>query len=380
MGTRAESTISADGERFARNGGTDVGDGAAQTLRVVQWATGNIGSRSLRGVVEHPDLTLAGLYVHSGEKAGRDAGELIGLGSTGVRATQDVEEIVALEADCVLYMAQQCNIDEICRLLESGANVVTTRGEFHHPGSMDPTMRQRVESACQRGGTSIHSTGSSPGFISEAVPLVLASIQRELDHMVIEEFADLSKRDSPELLFTLMGYGTQPDEFNRGRWAHGAASFGPSLRLVAEALGLPLDSVVSTGDVATARQTTTIAAGTIEAGTVAAQRLQVDGLRHGRPLLSFMATWYCTTDLNQEWDLRATGWRVRVAGDAPLDVEMRLDVPLEKMGEMSPGYTANRAVNAVAIVCAAAPGIRTSVDLPQIFGTLHEGWATSTPG
>jgi 2,4-diaminopentanoate dehydrogenase len=357
-----------------------MGDGATQGLRVVQWATGNIGSRSLRGVIEHPDMTLVGLYVHSPEKAGRDAGELSGLGSTGVLATRDLEAIVGLDADCVLYMPQQCNVDEVCRLLESGANVVTTRGEFHHPASMDAATRERVESACRRGGTSIHSTGSSPGFISEAVPLVLASIQRQLDRMVIEEFADLSKRNSPELLFTLMGFGTDPDAFNRGRWEHGAGSFGPSLRLVAEALGLPLDSVESSGDVATARETTTIAAGTIEAGTVAAQRLQVDGLRHGRPLLSFVANWYCTADLEQEWDLRPTGWRLRVAGDAPLDVEMRLDVPLERMGAMSPGYTANRAINAVAIVCAAAPGIRTSVDLPQIFGTLRDGVASPSSG
>ncbi len=172
-----------------------------RTYRVVQWATGNIGARSLRGVVEHPDMTLAGLYVYSPEKAGRDAGELCGLRPTGVAATGDIEDILGLGADCVLYMPRMFEVDTVCRLLESGANVVTTCGEFHHPASMDPAVRERVESACRRGGTSIHSTGSSPGFISEAVPLVLTSIQRQLESLAIEEFADLSQRDSPELLF-----------------------------------------------------------------------------------------------------------------------------------------------------------------------------------
>jgi 4-hydroxy-tetrahydrodipicolinate reductase len=37
---------------------------------------------------------------------------------------------------------------------------------------------------------------------------------------------------------------------------------------------------------------------------------------------------------------------------------------------MSPGYTANRAVNAVAVVCAAPPGIRTTIDLPQVVAEL----------
>ena len=43
------------------------------------------------------------------------------------------------------------------------------------------------------------------------------------------------------------------------------------------------------------------------------------------------------------------------------------------MGETTPGYTANRAVNAVPVVCAAAPGIRTTVDLPQVIAHLGTG-------
>ncbi len=339
-------------------------------VRVVQWATGNIGTRSLRGVIEHPGMTLVGLYVYAPDKAGRDAGELCGLGPTGVLATRDVEEILSLGADCILYMPQECNFDDVCRLLESGADIVTTRGEFHHPASMDPAVRERVETACAHGGTSIHSTGSSPGFISEAVPIVLTSLQRRLDALTIYEYADLSRRDSPVLLFELMGYGRDPDRFDPGRWAHGAQSFGPSLRVLAEAIGLPLESVEASGRVAVARTTTEIAAGTIEAGTVAAQQMRVDGLRGGAPLLSFVATWYCTTDLEPSWDLRETGWRVTVDGDAPLDVELRFAFPLEEMAERSPGYTAHRAVNAVPFVCAAPPGIRTSVELPQIVATL----------
>jgi 4-hydroxy-tetrahydrodipicolinate reductase len=86
-----------------------------------------------------------------------------------------------------------------------------------------------------------------------------------------------------------------------------------------------------------------------------------------------MANWYCTADLDPAWDLGATGWRVTVAGDAPLRVDLTFDFPLEAMGQYTPGYTANRAVNAVAVVCGAAPGIRTTVDLPQVVATLGDG-------
>jgi hypothetical protein len=343
---------------------------ATPHYRVVQWATGNIGARALRSVIEHPDMTLAGVYVHTPGKAGKDAGDLCGLPATGVAATQDVDEILALRADCVLYMPAACDMEEVCRLLASGANVVTTRGEFHRADSIDPAVRERVEAACGQGGTSIHSTGSSPGFISEAVPLVLTSIQRRLDGLAISEFADLSQRDSPGLLFGVMGFGKPLAEFDAGRFSYGRISFGPSLQLVADALGMPLDSVEAGGAVAAARGPVRIAAGTLEAGTVAAQRMTVSGIRGGRPLLSFRATWYCTADLDPAWDVRATGWHVSVDGDAPLDVDIRFPVPLERMAATSPGYTANRAVNAVPFVCAAPPGIRSTVDLPQIVATL----------
>ena len=339
-------------------------------LRVVQWATGNIGTRALRAVIEHATMTLAGVYVHSAAKAGRDAGELCGLGPIGVIATNDIDQILGLAPDCVLYMPATCDFDQVCRLLSAGANVVTTRGEFHRPASMDLSIRARVEEACARGATSIHSTGSSPGFITEALPLVLASIQCRLERLAIDEFADLSSRDSPGLLFDVMGFGSAPGVFDSRRLSHGKRSFGPSLGLVAEALSLPLDSVEASGEFATASGTVEIAAGTLEAGSLAAQRMTVSGVRRGRPLLQFRATWYCTTDLDPAWDVRATGWHISVDGDAPVDVDINFPVPAERWAATSPGYTAHRAVNAVPAVCQAAPGIRTTVELPHILPIL----------
>lgn len=131
-------------------------------LRVVQWATGNIGSRSLRQIIEHPGLTLAGVYVTSAAKDGQDAGDLCGLPPTGVAATSDIAKILALGADCVLYMPASCDFDQVCDILAAGTNIVTTRGEFHHPGSMRPADRDAVERACAEGGASVHSTGLEP--------------------------------------------------------------------------------------------------------------------------------------------------------------------------------------------------------------------------
>ncbi len=338
--------------------------------RVVQWATGNVGSRALRRTIDHPGLELVGVYVHSAEKVGRDAGELCGIGPVGIAATGDLEEIIALRPDCVLYMPHECSFDEVCRLLESGANIVTTRGEFHNPASMDPALRERVEAACRRGNASIHSTGSSPGFATEALPLVLTSIQRRLDHLHISEFADVSSRNSPAMIFDVMGFGRPPAAPIEGRLEHLRESFSPSLRLVADALSLPLDGFEVSGEVARARKDTEIAAGMIPAGSLAAQRTTVSGMRDGKALISFTATWYCVTDIDADWDLRASGWHLAVDGDAPLDVSIGFPVTPEDYPAMTPGLTAHRPVNAVPYICRAAPGIQTTVDLPQIIARL----------
>src|SRR5215470_15901145 len=211
--------------------------------RVVQWATGNVGSRALRRAIEHPDLELVGVWVHSADKVGRDAGELAGLQPIGVAATNSMEDVLALEPDCVLYMPHVCNFDEICRILESGSNIVTTRMELQNPAALDAAICARIEAACQRGNSSIHASGSSPGFITEAMPIVLASIQRRLDHLSINEFADCSSRNSPEMLFEMMGFGKQAGRANQAQLDHVKMCFAPSLQLVATALGLPFDTV-----------------------------------------------------------------------------------------------------------------------------------------
>lgn len=343
---------------------------AKKIYRVVQWATGNIGTRSLRTVIEHPQLQLAGLLVHSESKAGKDAGELCGLPPTGVKATRSIDEIIALKADCVLYMQQGANIDDICRILEAGTNIVTTRVEFHNPPTLDAAIRARIEAACKKGNSSIHSTGSSPGFITEALPIPLLSLQRHLDELIIDEFADLTQRDSPELLFEVMGYGKAPSEFGEQRLAHVKEGFAHSLSMLADAIGTPIDSIEIKGENSVTRDDVKIAAGILKKGTVGAQRIVMTCYRNSKSFMQMRMNWYATKEIVDDWELGETGWRVQVKGDTPLDVRIHFPIPLEQYGAVMPGLTAHRAVNAVPAVCDAAAGIRTTAELPHVLAYL----------
>ena len=335
--------------------------------RVVQWATGNIGLRALREVIRDPRLDLAGVLVYDEAKNGVDAGVLCGEAPVGVAATTDRAAIQALGADCVLYMPRAFDVDEVVAFLASGTNVVTTRGELFDGGTALPEdERARMNDACTRGRTSAYATGSSPGFITDALPFALLSMQRHVDAIEIDEFADLSRRDSAHLLFEQMGYGRPPESFSANRTAYLLHEFGPALRVLAEAAGRPVDAWSSTGDVATARDRTAIVAGVIEAGTVAAQRMTVIGASAGDEVLRFSTNWYCTTNVDPVWDLQPTGWRVRIRGDAPFDVALPFPIPLADLGSFTPAYTANRPVNAIPYVCAARPGILATSDIPPI--------------
>ena len=75
------------------------------TIKVIQWATGTVGEHAVRGIVAHPQLELAGLWVHSEAKEGVDAGELVGIDPTGVIATRDADELLASDAEVVCYTA-----------------------------------------------------------------------------------------------------------------------------------------------------------------------------------------------------------------------------------------------------------------------------------
>jgi 4-hydroxy-tetrahydrodipicolinate reductase len=290
-------------------------------LRVVQWATGNIGTRAAQQVLRHPDLDLVGLLVFDPAKDGRDVGELCGEPATGILTTTDKSAILGLYPDCVLYMPRAAELDDVVAMLSRGINIVTTCGDFQAGGRpLSDKNRARVAKACEQGNSSIYATGSSPGFITDALPLALLSLQRRVDCIEIEEYANLSERNSPHLLFEQMGYGRPMGPPNPRRAEHLLAQFGPALDELAEAAGRPVAEWSARGELAAAREDLVIAAGTVPAGTVAGQRTILSGSNGGDEVVRFTATWFCGTDLDPQWDLLGTGWRVRVRGDAPLDV------------------------------------------------------------
>jgi 2,4-diaminopentanoate dehydrogenase len=342
------------------------------TYRVIQWATGNVGRAAVQGILSHPQLELAGAWVHSADKAGRDVGDLCGVGPVGVKATNDVQEILALPADCVLYSPLLPQVDEVVRLLEAGKNVVSPVGwfyPFNTPGVA------RLEAACRAGGVSLHGTGIHPGGITELMPLTISRLCRNVRHVRAEEFSDIRTYQAELVVREVMLFGKPPEEAKASPMLDLLGfGFKQSIDMLAVALGMKLDAKMATRhEMAVATQPLDTPVGVIAAGTVAAQRFAWQGLVGGEPVITVRVNWLMGEQhLDPPWKIGGERFEVEVQGDPSIHVTFRgLQPPFEQADlERNPGIvaTAMHCVNSIPYVCEAPPGIRTYLDLPLITG------------
>ena len=340
------------------------------TYRVIQWATGLVGQESIKGIVAHPDLELVGCWVHSDAKVGRDAGDIAGIGPTGVRATNSIDEICALDADAVVYAPMLADEGEILRLLRSGKNVVTPIGYiFPRPGA----RTDEVEAACVAANVTLHGTGEHPGGITERFPLTFSALCRNIRHVRMEEFSDIRNYAATSMVRDVMLFGQTPEVAAQSPMLKVMASgFLQSIDMVAHELGWTLDAKKRTQhEMSVATRPIDSPVGVIEPGTVAAQRFTWQGTIDGAPVITVRTNWMMDDGhLADGWTLGEQRFEVELDAEPPLLVTFHgLHPPV--LGEDSwKGLVAPamHCVNAIPYVVKADPGIKTYLDLPLIAG------------
>jgi 2,4-diaminopentanoate dehydrogenase len=340
-----------------------------KTYRVIQWATGVVGKASLRHFIENPIIELVGVLVTNPEKVGKDAGDIAGLPKTGVLATDDVEKIIALEADGVHFAPIVTNVDIICRLLRSGKNVVSPAGPFL-PNEHFQAEFEKIDAACREGGTSYHGCGIHPGFSGDILPLTLARLMNRIDHIQVTEFID--KDRNPMIYTEMMGFGADADELLAkprrapNTWRH----FYQSLTMLAQGLGVKIENMTSRFEVAKATRDIPYTlgegrsgGGVIRKGTVGGQHYEWTAWVGGKPLITYHFYWSMGADIEPRWDIDSR-YQVVIDGDPPL--EMRLMTRPDSNGVrpfLGLPWTGILGATALPAVCDAKPGVVTHRDL-----------------
>ena len=339
-------------------------------LKVVQWATGGVGVAAIKGVLEHPDLELVGCWVHSEAKNGRDVGDLIGTDPLGVTATNSAEEILALDADAVIYAPLMPNPDEVAALLRSGKNVVTPVGWLYPSEKQAAPMRE----AGLAGNATLHGTGIAPGGISEKFPLLLSAMSTGVTFVRAEEFSDLRTYDAPDVVRHVMGFGDTPDKALTGPMQKLLdGGFIQAVKMVVDTVGFNADPKIrATQEIAVATATIDSPIGPIEPGQVAARKFHWEALVDGEPVVRVTVNWLMGEEnLDPAWTFGAAGQRyeMEVQGNPDFTVSVK-GFQGEPGDELESGVVATAAhcVNSIPAVCAAAPGVATYLDLPLISG------------
>lgn len=346
--------------------------------RVIQWATGAVGSAQLREVIDGPEFELVGLFVFSDDKVGVDAGSLVGRPETGVLATNDKQAILALEADVVLHaaskgFAQNTNTDDIVALLKSGKSVVTTTSYNHLP-TYGAEACERINAACREAGVRFHAAGEHPGFMFERLAVGLTALSQRVDKITVQEFVDCSGISARVMLVDLMGMGKRPEEISPDSAMFRAVSvqYEQALAAAADVLGLRFDEIRRDIRTATADKDVEVACGVLAAGTVVGQILSWSAMKDGRPVLVAEEYWTAARDI-PEWGLSLDGQflvRVLVEGAPNISTEVRIgNDALAEGRETSGGQlaVAMTAVRAIPYVLEASPGVVT----PPVFGAYR---------
>jgi 4-hydroxy-tetrahydrodipicolinate reductase len=344
------------------------------TYRVLHCGTGNAGALALRGVIAHPDLELVGVLAYSPDKVGRDAGELSGGEPVGIVATDDLDAVLSLEADCLCYMGDglqhpEESVETMCWFLAAGTNVVTTSIlALVNPATARPDLLDPVEAACRAGGTTFFCNGADPGFASDLVPLTLLALMDDVEAVRIQEIINYGFYDQVETMRVLFGFG-QPLDYEAPLFTSGALTeyWGGVIALVAAKLGVKLEEIRETHDLVAMDHDVEIAVGTIEAGTTAAIRFDVQGIVNGRPAIVVEHYTRVDTDAAPEWPRCAggeNGYRILLEGRPQLACEITM---ADEHGGDG-GLIANgmRVVNAIPFVCDAAPGTLDTLGIPSV--------------
>jgi len=356
-------------------------------LRVIQWATGGVGTEMVTTILDHrPDLELVGARVYSDAKNGVDVGTLVDRDPIGVTATTNVEEILALDADCVLYAPSFTSLDDVCRLLESGKNVATVSFLFH-PRRIADGDRRRLLTACEKGHSTIHGSGLNPGNLSGVLPLALSGMSRTIERFTLQERADWSLWESTDITFDGMWFGRPVADVTptaNDFLAFNSSLFTEQTWFIADTLHANIDEVTVSIDAVPAKSDHKIFDHLVQAGTTAGQRWNWVGRRDGEPLIEFETLWTVGGEYPDHWPKPDDGWTLTLEGDPSMRAHFFCLASYTRPASVAEHVRAGlvavalQVLNAVPAVCAAPPGFATMADLPLIRSFTGFGDQTST--
>ncbi|BBZ15417.1 NAD(P)H-dependent amine dehydrogenase family protein [Mycobacterium branderi] len=351
--------------------------------RVIQWGSGFTGEIALRYLITNKNLELAGLKCYTPGKEGVDAGEIAGLAPMGLSATRDIDQLLSLQADCVIFMPRDALADpsvpgsasavwvaELEQILRSGHNVISPicSGTHYRHMAHGEDFRARLQQACEEGKSTLFFTGLDPGFTDVLAFNMTSGVAdiRRIDTWEMVEYGGYSVSET----LRAMGFALAPEDVpNEALNAVRYNCWGGVPYAMAEGLGVEVEGIEVTGDVELATESFVTDAGMpVAKGTIAAMRFTITGLVDGEPLINVHHVNRLRREDAPHWPSigRDGGYVVEIDSFPPLRGEFALGLPGGTGAALTDGFamTAARCVNCVSAVIEAEPGYRRFAEMP----------------
>jgi hypothetical protein len=329
-------------------------------IRVMFYGLGPIGAAVARQVATRKGFSVVGGIDIDPAKVGKDLGEVIGLGrKLRVKVTSEAtKSIKAAKPDVVILCTSSALskvLPQIEGVLKLKVPIVSTTEELAYPVGSNRRLAKKIDELAKKAKVAVLGTGVNPGFVMDALPIMLSGVCERVDRVTINRIQDASVRRLP--FQQKIGSGLTREQFQKkvddGSVRH--VGLAESVTMIADAFGWKLDKVTDEIKPVIAEKAVTSEFLAVDAGYVCGIVQDGIGWKNGKPIVTLHMEAYLGAPESYDSVLIEGSPRIeqKIAGGVHGDVA-----------------TASITVNSIPKVIDAKPGLRTMRDntLPSYFG------------
>lgn len=337
-----------------------------ERVRVILWGLGAMGSGMAKALLKRSNVEIVGALEVSEARVGKTLSTVIGEGDCNVIVSNDPDAVLRPGAADIVLIATSSFVEvvrpQIEQAVRAGMNVITIAEEMAYPAAQDPEVTRALDALAKERGVTILGTGINPGFVLDALILMLTSVCLDVQAIHAQRVNDLS--EFGPMVMRTQGVGTTPEQFDAGirdGTIVGHVGFPQSMGMIADALGWKLDEIVEAKEpiISTVYRKTPHVA--IEPGMVAGCRHIAYGKQNGQVKLTIEHPQQVRPDLAGV----ETGDYIQITGTPNINLHIKPEIP----GGIG---TIAMAVNMIPHVLAASPGLKTMPELRLPVAMLPE--------
>ncbi|MEO8070486.1 MAG: dihydrodipicolinate reductase [Acidobacteriota bacterium] len=322
------------------------------TTRVLHVGLGPIGAAVVCQLVKRPQFRVVGAVDIDPAKAGRDVGEICGIGrALRVKVSADLASTIKASRPDVAVLCTGSSLEGVLPLfkavLKFKVPIVSTTEELAYPVKDRADAARTLDRLAKRAGVAVFGTGINPGFMMDALPIALTAVSEGVSAIEIDRIQDARIRRLP--FQQKIGAGLTRAEFLAGV-ADGSVrhvGLAESITMIADAMGWTLDRITETVAPKIAAEAVSSQFLSVPRGRVAGIIQDGIGYVQGRALIKLHMEAYLGAP--ETYDA------VRISGNPPLTMKVT--------GVHGDICTAAMVVNSIPKVRQAAPGLQTMRDL-----------------